>query len=134
MGLVLIAELALVVDGEPSVTTDLQADATGLEGAGGAVVTRNRSAADVGDVGFRHTPLNGRGGSPIPGRGPSVPGRRARAEPVRGISGLSPRAARPRSRRPARRGGSRQGADGSGHAAPWSTPRRGSGTARALLQ
>src|SRR3982751_4900878 len=100
MGLVLIAVLALVVDGEPRVTTGLQADATGLEDAGGAVVTRNRSAADVGDVGFRHTPLNGRGVSPIPGRGPSVPGRRARAEPVRGISGLSPRAARPRSRRP----------------------------------
>src|SRR5438094_4164758 len=67
MGFVLIAVLALVVDREPGVASGLLAHAARLEGAGGAVVTRDRTATDVGDVGFRHIPLNGRGRLPIPG-------------------------------------------------------------------
>src|SRR5205814_7034128 len=61
VGLVLVAVLALVVDREPGVTTGFLAHPTRLEGTGGAVVTRDRTATDVGDFGFRHHPAQRRG-------------------------------------------------------------------------
>src|SRR6266568_1138649 len=107
MGFVLIAVLALVVDREPGVASGLLAHATRLEGAGGAVVTRDRTAADMGDVGFRHIPLNGRGRLPIPAGaarpgGTPPPAGAGGQGPFRGTSDSRPCATRPRSRRPAR--------------------------------
>src|SRR2546421_3094272 len=66
VGLVLIAELAFVVDREPGATVGFSAHPSRLEGAGRTVVARYRTPTDLDDV-FRHTPPNEAGSVPIPG-------------------------------------------------------------------